>query len=332
MKPFGAKSAVPFVLAAVLGLCACGNTAPTVSAINVEKELAERFSITDSNKYLLDDSLQDVYKKEEKDGVSLEVLQVIAYDSMLRYLAKVTFDEELVKPDEMESVGIKCNISAENRMFLYGPSSWETTKRKDEKNSVIYICTNLFDKPEIEEGMVLNFFVTEVYQRIEDIPPEALDENGGLREGFEMEKTIWKAEEPLAVSWTVEKLGRSIETEIDNEDVTDGKISLTPMYVHVWANGSNYIPYFYSDILSGNEDMNYFYKSYLRETFFRKVRLKHKDGYYIDSFTNVSPDIYRLGDTMGSFNVLKPFFIPIDPDLVESVEIMGVNYDLKSKE
>jgi len=335
MKPFGAKSAVPFVLAAVLGLCACGNTAPNesaVSSLNIEKGLAEILSVTDSNKYLLEDSLQDVYKKEEKDGVSLEVLQVISYENMVCFLAEAAFDESVLKADGNIPENITFDFSPENRTFMTCGGSWENVGYDKEKNAYTYYCIKVFDKPQLEEGMVLNVSLQEGSRWDEDYPPEALDEEGQTREAYEPESTFQNSEEPLTVSWKLEKLGKTVEADIESGHVLNGKIALTSFYVRVWADGSDYGPSFYTDTWTEEGREPLFYEPYFLYAFLRSVRLKHNDGYYIDPFKTNAPELNNLSNETGSFDVLRTFFVPLDPDAVDSVEIMGVNYDLKSKE
>ena len=295
-----------------------------VSSVNIEKELAERFSVTDENKYLIEDSIQDVYAEADKEGVTLKVLQTIAYENMICILAEADLEEGIEKVTEDYYINAKCDFSVEGRASLHRSGSSEYSY-DEEKKSLTYLCTDVFDTPELEEGMTLNLQLSEISKGKEEFPPEAFDENGELREDYDPTEIMWQPEEPLTVSWTLEKIGKSVETDIDDESIVDGKIALTPLYVYVSANKSDYAKWFYPEGQPETDEERLLWVL-AEENFAKTVRLVHKNGYYIDAYNQTGVKLHDLSENTGAFNVLKAFFMVLDPEEVEFVEISNQKY------
>lgn len=319
------KSAAAAV-GAVMFLSACGARKAPESSVNIEDEIAERFSVTEENKYLLEDSVQDVFEEEENDGVTLLVRQVIAYENMLCILADADMDERFEKITDEYTVGADIDFSVEGREHLTRSGSWEI-HYDEEENSLTYLGTYFFDKPKLEEGMTLNFLLKEISKREAEFPPEAFDENGEIREDYETEEILWRPEEPLTVSWTLEKVGKSVEIDIDDESILDGIIALTPLYVYVSANKSDYAHWFYPEKPPETEEELRLW-ALAGKKFAKTVRLGHKNGYYIDAYDAQASGLDRLTESTGAFKALRPFFTVLDPEEVEYVEIMYSKYEL----
>lgn len=321
-----------FGIAAVCGilfLSACGQNKTPVSSVNMESEIAEKFSVTEDNKYLLEDSVQDVYAEEEKDGATLRVLQTVAYENMICILAEADLDEEIGKVTDGYTINAKFEFSVEDRVSLHRSGSSEL-RYDEEKNSLTYLGTYAFDTPELEEEMTLNLQLSEISQSKEEFPPEAYDENGEIRQDYELDEIIWKPDEPLTVSWTLEKVGKSVEMDIDNENILDGKIALTPLYVYVSANKSDYASWFYPEKQPETDEERFLWAQ-ADPNFAKTVRLGHKNGYYIDAYSRTGVKLHDLSDSTGAFKVLKAFFTVLNPEEVEYVEIAHEKYELNKE-
>lgn len=120
MRKFGTAA-----VCGILFLSACGQNKMPVSSVNIESEIAENFSVTEDNKYLLEDSVQDVYAEEEKDGATLRVLQTVAYENMICILAEADMDEEIGKVADGYTINAKFEFSVEDRASLHRSGSSE---------------------------------------------------------------------------------------------------------------------------------------------------------------------------------------------------------------
>ncbi len=326
------KNMCKFGAAAVCGvlfLSACGQEKPPMRSVNIESEIAENFSVTEDNKYLLEDSVQDIYAEKEKDGATLRVLQTVAYENMICILAEADLDEEIGKVADDCYIDVKCDFSVENRVSLSRSSSLEI-EYDEEKNSLMLLSTSVFDTPKLEEGMPLNLRLSEISRSKGELPPEAFDENGEIREDYDPMEIVWQSEEPLTVSWTLEKVGKSVEIDIDNEDILDGKIALTPLYVYVSANKSDYASWFYPEGQPETDEERLLWAQ-AEPNFAKTVRLGHKNGYYIDAYNRTGVKLHDLSDSTGAFKVLKAFFTALDPEEVEYVEIMNEKYEFNKE-
>lgn len=296
---------------------------PADLSVKIEEDLAEYCSITEENKTLISDAVQDIYAEAESEGVTLKVLQTITYKSMIYVLAQIDLGD--IKTGKDGSIGTDIKFSFADRTSL--GFSWNGIAEFDEaENSLMYVYYGIPKQQAFEKDNVMKAELTKVYRRI-DLPPEAYNEDYNIKEGYEHEEILWQTEGPLEVIWEIENIGKSVELPIDDKTMVDGIIELNPMYLRVSANKSEYGTMFSDKLIPENTD--WISSEYIRETFARSIKLKHKDGYYIDIFKSLP--VNNCSENLGSFDVMKTFLMPLNMDAVDSVQIVGKGYKISVK-
>lgn len=240
------------------------------SSKQVEAALSDYYSIQGSDRGAEEEGLQSISKRDEKEGVVLEVLQAFTYENIICISVDISF------ADTNNIMGKEAEIIPENVNILSGDQSIISTSK-----AVELVGTNI-------ESSTMTYLL---WFYSDDVSIFAKNTSITLSiDAFSVDtETVLQFDEPLSVSWDVQKIGSSTLAKIDNENIS-GDVIITPISLHF-----NLVAPQYSSL----------------DSLLRDIKLQDKDASTIDV----------LGRSSGSFDgsdgeykgtILFSSFLPID--------------------
>lgn len=156
----------------------------------VDAALSDYYAIQGSDRGTAEEGLQSIAKRDEKEGVVLEVLQAFTYENIICISVDISFaDTNNIMGKEAEIIPENANILSDDQSIISTSKAVELVGTNIESSTMTYLFWFYSD----------------------DVSKFAKDTSITLSiDSFSADtETVLQLDEPLSVSWHVQKIGSS---------------------------------------------------------------------------------------------------------------------------